>query len=81
MSQDYYLACEDHKEVIHIGQSSWKHGLDFYSGEPNCMKGIGIFLEKHFLCNVRCMWENPETQDGTYREYDWFGEPIPDEDY
>ena len=80
MSQSYYVVCEDHKEMIHVGQSSWKDGLNFYSREANCMSGLSSFLQKHFLCDNRFVWENAKTQDGYYTEIDWFGEPIV-EDY
>lgn len=49
MSTDYYIACETCKECYHVGQDGWKF-FTFYSGEPECMSGIGGFLEKHVLC-------------------------------
>jgi hypothetical protein len=49
MSTSYFMACEQCKERYLIGQDGWKF-FTFYSGEPDCMKGIGDFIGRHVLC-------------------------------
>lgn len=49
MSTDFHIACEKCRECYWVGQLGMRM-FSFYSGEPQCMKGIGPFIEKHVLC-------------------------------
>ncbi len=49
MSCDIYIGCEKCKSCYHIAQTGFS-GFTFYSGEPKCMKGLGPWLNDHYLC-------------------------------
>ena len=46
MSQEIYLACHDCKEILHIG-STGLSGLQFWSGESECMGKLKKMVDKH----------------------------------
>jgi len=50
MSTSFYLACPKCRKSYLVGQDGWKF-FTFYSGEPQCMAGIGKFLGDHILCD------------------------------
>jgi hypothetical protein len=52
MSVDFYFACDACKAAIHVAQDGLS-GFTFYSGEPECMKALGVFLRAHRLCTGR----------------------------
>lgn len=52
MSTDYYVICEGCKEAIDIASHGFS-GFAFYSEEPNCMRELRSFLEKHTLCESK----------------------------
>ena len=73
MSTDYYLACHGHQEKIWVAQDGMS-GWTFYRGEPECMKALGAFLERHRgqLCHLELI---PEQQYEYFREIEWSRPP------
>lgn len=56
MSQTYSLVCHETRKRIWVGQG-WGKMSVFYSGEPETMEALGMFLREHegiplvLLCN------------------------------
>lgn len=68
MSTDYYLACHNHQEKIHVAQDGFS-GWSFYSGEPKCMDALRDFLDRHRSpCHLEFV---PEQTYECFHEVEW----------
>lgn len=69
MSCDYYLACTTCGSCVHVAQDGLS-GWSFYSGEPDCMKTLGVWMGAHTLgpCKVVLL---PEQDVEEYEEIEW----------
>ena len=75
MSTSYYLACEKCNECYWIGQDGVKF-FTFYSGEPQCMKGISSFIGKHVLCGGKGPRIMSEHATDGFIEIGWPNGPL-----
>jgi len=72
MSTDYYMVCDKCKVAIDV--ASWGlTGFSFYSGEPECMKALRAFLERHTLCGgaLPRLWDEHHVDDAEYEAVEW----------
>ena len=70
MSTSYYLACVECNKAYLIGQDGWKF-FTFYSGEKECMSGIGYFLGEHVLCGINNVLVLSEHRVDEFNIIDW----------
>lgn len=76
MSTDYYIACTNCRECIHVAQDGLS-GFTFYSGEPQCMRALGEFLAGHNLRpehEITLLSEHrldDDDEDRPYEEMEW----------
>lgn len=67
MSCDYYMACHDCCTLLHVAQDGLS-GWTFYTGEPECMKALGVFFDEHRSHRIGMV---PEQTHEDYDEIDW----------
>lgn len=81
MSVDFYIACKECKEALHIAQDGLS-GFTFYSGQPDTMKLLAAFLDKHgTFCeagSVQFLTEHAVEEDG-WIVRDSHGNVMPDD--
>lgn len=59
------MICKDDKKFLWCGQSSAVRGHTFYSGEPETMEALRIFLYEHMGHNLTYgMHDNLDEEDG-----------------
>jgi hypothetical protein len=77
MSTDYYMTCGKCMDALHVAQDGLG-GFTFYRGDPDCMKALGSFLERHALCNSIMFLTEHVVDSADYKIRDSSGKPVPD---
>lgn len=70
MSCDWYMQCGVCQKAIHVAQDGLS-GFAFYTGEPECMKALGVFLREHRLCPGRIQFLPEQDVIDDSERVDW----------
>lgn len=76
MSTEYFLVCDKCRIGINILCISFGRFI-FYHGEPDCMKKLTEFFDKHLSCALRIVIEDgfydlsDEEEENPYMEIEW----------